>query len=204
MNRRVGVALVALAVSAGLVLSACDGGEDPTDPPTSETSETSESATPTETETADPTDVPTQPEVEAPTPADEALVDDHVGAIWAVRYFLDLYAYMRQTGDTGQFDAMSASECQFCASAVERATAIHEDDGWVEGGEIVFDVHGATAEYPTDEEPNYLVRFSLTQEPQTITRGDGSIDEVDSASGNGVVALQFVNGRFVVFGVNLE
>lgn len=118
-----------LAVGAGLVLSACDGGEDPTDPPTGETSGTSESATPTETESAEPTDVPTQPEVEAPTPADEVLVDDHVGAILAVRYFLDLYAYMRQTGDTGRFEAMSASECQFCASSIENASEIHDAGG---------------------------------------------------------------------------
>ncbi|WP_420113639.1 hypothetical protein [Pseudactinotalea sp.] len=74
------------------------------------------------TEKAEPTDAPTPPEGEAPTPADEALVDDHVGAISAARHFLDLYAYMRQTRDTGQFDA--------------------------------------TAEYPTDDELNYLVRLS--------------------------------------------
>jgi len=191
---------LALAVSAGLLLSACDGGEDPTDPPTTETSE---STTPTEV-TTEPTDVPTPPEVEAPTPAPEASVDDHVGAIWAVRYFMDLYTYMRQTGDTSQFEAMSAPECEFCTGAVENALEIHETGGWVEGGELIFRIEDATANYPTDQEPNYLVRFAMTQETQTIHRGDGSVDETDLGEYNVVVALQHVDGRFVTFGVNYE
>jgi hypothetical protein len=113
---------LALAVSAGLLLSACDGGEEPTDPPTTETSE---STTPTEV-TTEPTDLPTPPEVEAPTPPPEAAVDDHVGAIYAARYFLDLYTYMRQTGETAQFEAMSAPECEFCTSSIENALEIHD------------------------------------------------------------------------------
>ncbi|WP_156253593.1 DUF6318 family protein [Pseudactinotalea terrae] len=189
-------------MSAGLLLAACDGGEDPTDPPT----ESSSSEAPTEpaTETTEPAETATPPEVEAPTPAPEAATDDHVGAIHAARYFMDLYAYMRQTGDTAQFQAMSAAECEFCASSIENATEIHDAGGWVEGGSIVFDVSDATADYPTEQEPSYLVRFPLAQEPQRIFRSDGSVDNVDAASGAGVVAVQFVDGRFVVFGVNLE
>lgn len=202
MNRRVGAAVVALAVGAGLVLSACDGGEDPTDPPTTATTD-SESPTETESETDEPTDAPTPPDVEAPTPADEVLVDDHVGAIWAARYFFDLYAYMRQTGDTGQFAAMSASECKFCAGAIERATEIKDEGGWVEGGEITFDIEQATAEYPTDDEPSYLVRFEGTQEEQTLYWSDGSSDTVEASPAEAVVAVQYVNDRFVVFGVNV-
>ena len=201
MNRRPRVLAVALMVSAALLLSACDG-DDPTAPPTSETSE---STTPTETVTTDePTDVPTPPEVEAPTPAPEVLVDDHVGAIYAARYFLDLYAYMRQTGDTAQFEATSAPECEFCASAVERATEIHEAGGWVEGGELEFDIDVATAELPTADEPSYLVRFAATELPTVTHLGDGSTSEKAGGDLQVVVALQYINGRFVVFGVNSE
>ncbi|WP_156253595.1 DUF6318 family protein [Pseudactinotalea terrae] len=203
MGRRGRLAAAALAISAGLLLSACDGGEDPTDPPTTEPS-SSEVPTEPATETTEPPETATPPEVEAPTPAPEAAVDDHVGAIYAARYFMDLYAYMRTTGDSAQFEAMSASECEFCAGAVDYASELHEAGGWVEGGAIVFDVLEAAADYPTDAEPNYLVRFSLTQEPQVIHRGDGSTGETEEVVADAVVALQFLDGRFVVFGVNVE
>lgn len=189
-------------MSVALLLSACDGGEDPTDPPTTEPS-SSEAPTEPATETTEPAETATPPEVEAPTPAPEAAVDDHVGAIYAARYFMDLYAYMRQTGDTAQFQAMSAAECEFCASSIENATEIHDAGGWVEGGEIMFDLDEAAAEYPTDEEPNYLVRFSAVQEPQSIFRGDGSVSDVGESPADAVVALQFIDGRFIVFGVNV-
>lgn len=91
---------VALAAVGVLTLSACDPGEDPTNPPS-----TAESSTEPTTSASPTEDVSTPPEVEAPTPPPEMAVDDHVGAIWATRYFIDLYTYMRQTGDTSQFEA---------------------------------------------------------------------------------------------------
>ncbi|GAB2623337.1 DUF6318 family protein [Pseudactinotalea suaedae] len=191
---------MALAMSAGLLLSACDGGEGPTEPPTTGTV-TSESTTPTEV-TTEPSDIPTPPEVEAPTPAPEAAVDDHIGAIWAARYFMDLYTYMRQTGDTTQFEAMSAPECEFCASSIENVVEIHEEGGWVEGGELVFDIDEATANYPTADEPNYVVQFTVTEQPSTIHAGDGTSDARPGASGDVQVGLQYVDERYVVFGVN--
>jgi hypothetical protein len=196
------VAAAALAMSAALLLSACDDGEEPTDPPTTETP-TSASPTEPESETTEPVDVPTPPEVEAPTPPPEAAVDDHVGAIWAARYFLDLYTYMRATGDTAPFEAMSAPECQFCSSQSEVAAEIHDAGGWVEGGEVVFDPQEATADYPTDAEPNYLVRFEMVEEAGTIHEGDGTTATIDGDVYQVVVALQFIDGRFVVFGVNV-
>lgn len=196
--------MVALAVSAGLLLSACDGGEDPTTPPTS--SETSQDPTPSETtsEATPSTEGPTPPEVEAHTPPPEAAVDDHVGAIHAARYFLDLYAYMRQSGDTTQFQAMSAPECEFCSSSISNAAEIHDGDGWVEGGEFVVDVSQARADYPTADEPSYVVRFTVVEEPSVIHRGDGTLEEVEGGELRSAVALQYVQGRFLVVGVNAE
>lgn len=190
-----------LALPCLLFVAACDPGtEDPTPAPP-----TSESPTDDPTTSESPSDeVPTPPEVEAPTPAPEASVDDHVGAIYAARYFLDLYTYMRATGDTSQFEAMSADGCEFCAGAVENAEEITADGGWAEGGELEFDIEKATAEYPTDDEPNYLVRFAMTQAPQQIHRADGSTDAVEATSGDVVVALQYTNGRFITHGVNFE
>lgn len=201
MNRRAGVAAIALAVSAGLLLSACDGGDDPTDPPTTETSET----TPAETETTvERTEVATPPEVEAPTPPPEASVDDHVGAIWATRHFLDLYAYMYATGETAQFEAMSTSECQFCVSSIEGARELHDAGAWVHGGAITFTMDQASAEYPTDTEPSYLVRIDAEEEPSTTHQADGSTAEVAGGAFQSVIALRYVDGRFIVFGVNTE
>lgn len=190
-----------LALLGVLAVSACDPGEDPTDPPTTSTeATTADDATTSES----PTDVATAPEVEAPTPAPEALVDDHVGAIYAARYFLDLYTYMRATGDTAQFEAMSAEGCEFCADAVVNAQEVTAGGGWVEGGELEFDIEKATAEYPTEDEPNYIVRFSMTQQAQTIHRADGSIDTTEPGDYDVGVALRFVDGRFITSGLNFE
>lgn len=186
-----------LALLGVLAASACDPGDDPTDPPTTAT-ETSEEPTTSESPTED---VPTPPEVEAPTPAPEASVDDHVGAIYAARYFLDLYTYMRATGDTAQFEAMSAEECEFCADSITTAKDLHADGGWAEGGELRFDIEAATAEYPTEDEPSYMVRFTTTEEPSVVHHGDGSQEALKGATFDTVVALRYVDDRFIVFGV---
>lgn len=184
-----------------LAVSACDLGEGPTEPASSAESSTATDPATSESPTAD---APTPPEVDAPTPPPEMAVNDHVGAIWATRYFLDLYTYMRASGNTAAFEGMSAPECDFCASSIENAEEITADGGWAEGGALVFDINEATAEYPTDSEPNYLVRFSMTQERQVIHRPDGSVEEVGESSADVVVAMRYVDGRFICSGVNSE
>ncbi len=198
---RSGRVLAAVAVCAAVALSGCDGGgEEPTADPTTTAEPTTEEPT-----SEEPTsEAPEPPEVESPTPAPETQTDDHVGAIWAARYFLDLYTYMRATGDTASFEAMSAPECQFCAGAVERAQELHEAQGWAEGGALVFDVGDAVADYPTDDEPSYLVYFTMTQEEQRIHRADGSVDVTDGGEYQVVVALEYDDGSYLVHGLNFE
>src|SRR5690606_40272765 len=132
--RRSGRVLAAVAVCAAVVLSGCDGGgEGPTADPTTPAEPTTEEPT-----SAEPTsEVPEPPEVESPTPAPETQTDDHVGAIWAARYFLDLYTYMRATGDTASFEAMSAPECGFCAGQeIGRASCRERGELTVGGGAV--------------------------------------------------------------------
>ena len=196
---RSGRVLAAVAVCAAVALSGCDGGgEDPTADPTTTAEPTTEEPT-----SEEPTsEAPEPPEVESPTPAPETQTDDHVGAIWAARYFLDLYAYMRATGDTASFEAMSAPECQFCESAVDNAREIHDAGGWVEGGGLLFDINEATVEYPTADEPNYFVRFTATEEPSVIYGREDTPEDKDGATFDVAVALRVVDGKFVVYGVN--
>ena len=198
---RSGRVLAAVAVCAAVALSGCDGGgEEPTADPTTTAEPTTEEPT-----SEEPTsEAPEPPEVESPTPAPETQTDDHVGAIWAARYFLDLYTYMRATGDTASFEAMSAPECGFCSSQVEVASDIHAAGGWVEGGSLEFDINEAAAAYPTEDEPNYVVRFTMTESPITIHEGDGTVDEIDSSEYRVAIAMRFIDGRFRVFGVNAE
>ena len=198
---RSGRVLAAVAVCAAVALSGCDGGgDDPTADPTTTAEPTTEEPT-----SAEPTsEAPEPPEVESPTPAPETQTDDHVGAIWAARYFLDLYTYMRATGDTASFEAMSAPECGFCAGQVEVAEEIHDGGGWVEGGAVVFDINEAAAQYPTDDDPNYVVRFTMTESDMKIHNGDGTFDEYEAEEYRVAIAMQHLDGRFVVFGVNGE
>lgn len=195
---------VLVCVAAGAIgLAACDPGEDPTDGGSS-SSETSSGTESSEPVTSESTEVATPPDVEPPEFPEGAEVNDHRGAILATQYFLDLYVYMGASGRTGEFEAMSGPECEFCTSSVETVEDIYEAGGWVEGGGLSFDLGEATAEYPTEDEPNYLVRFAGNEEPSVTHYGDGTTEARDGATFESVVALLFVNDRFIVSGVNSE
>ena len=203
MRSRVRVWAAGAAVLGVLAVSACDPGDDPTDPPTT-SAESTTSDEPTTSES--PSDeVSTPPEVEAPTPPEGMNVDDHQGAALAVQYFFDLYSYMRTTWDTSEWDAMSDPDCGFCTDHSDYVGALEDAGAWIEGGEIIFDLADADVVLPTEDQPAYTVVVDAVEQPLIAHNADGtSTREPDERDVHLEVGVSFVGDRFIVLGVNLD
>lgn len=94
--------------------------------------------------TMDPADQTPRPEVakpEAPAVMKEQTAE---GAQATLTYLLDSYTYMMTTGDTSLWEASIDQDCSVCTSFLDNATTLHEQDGYLVGGE--FTVHGTTFE----------------------------------------------------------
>lgn len=195
--RKSGAAVGLLALALGV--AACDpGGEDPTTPPTTDVTTTTDPTTePTETETSGP------PDIDPPEVPDGMDVDDHQGAALAAGYFLELANYMNATGETALFEAMSGPDCNFCSYTVETVTALYEDGGWVEGGELVFDISTADVVLPTAEQPAYTVQLNAEQNAQTTHLGDGSTESAGASQIELALGVQYTGGEFTILGVNV-
>lgn len=202
---RRGVAVLAVALAFGV--AACDPGEDPTNPPTSETSDesSSPSESPSSEEPAETTTTAGPPEIDPPEPPEGMFVDDHQGAILAASYFLDLYSYMRTTGDTRQFEAMSGPDCEFCSTSITSTEELHGNGNWIEGGELVHDVDEMTAELPNAERPEYVVHVQATEQPFTVHYSDGTSERAEEpVELLMAIGVRYVNDRFIVLGVTYE
>jgi len=98
---------------------------------------------------------------------------DEAGAIAAVKYFLELYAYAFGSGDTAEFAAMSSPGCDFCSNTLDAVTALHETGGTAFGGEPLWEEESfVVAEV---SEGVFSVDFNATQEELTILSADGSV-----------------------------
>lgn len=200
----------ATVAASALALAACDGGEDPTtDPPettvTEATTEPTEPREPTEpTEdatTGGPTGEP--PEVEEPTAPPEMAVDDPTGAAATTYYFLNLYDYMRATGDTAAWEALSSPECEWCTGTMEDVLSLHAAGGWIESPGLDFDITTARVELPDSDHPYYTVRLRVVEPAFQQVSGDGTVQEgAETTLDPFIVAVAYAGGSFEVTGVN--
>lgn len=187
--------LLAVALAAGL--AACDPGDEPTEPPSSDGTTTA-----TEPATTDPSsDVPTPPDLDAPTPPEAIGVDNRDGAAAAVEHFFALLDYARATGDVGGLASLSASDCVYCSTRIESIEALHTDNGWAESpGSTLSDL---AVTYPTADQPEYFVTFTLTSPDLTIHHGDGSLEQVPGGTNAGfAAAVVWEAGGFLISGIN--
>nr|WP_139084348.1 DUF6318 family protein [Nesterenkonia sp. F] len=67
------------------------------------------------------------PEPEAPEEITEKSED---GAEAALKYWWELYAYARNTGDTSSLASMSMSTCDYCKARVEHTVGVFDQGGW--------------------------------------------------------------------------
>lgn len=187
--RRRPIAAAVLALT-GLV-AGCSGGEDPVEPaaPEPTPTATAPSASPSPSPSAEGEDKPERP----------AAMEKHdaEGAAAAAEYFLSLYNYTKDSGDTTEWQSMSHEACYFCQNVLDRAAQIHDAELTIEGGDLSFEVlqvyrrDSATGLFPLDVE--------VTQEASKTARPDGSV-ESETAKQTGVmrVELGLREGTWVV------
>ncbi len=156
---RRGAVLVGTVVSVGAVVSvsACTGAapEPPSTTPVTTSSEATTSPSPTPTAPAEPAKPASWT-----TGSDDAAVD-------AAAYFMDLYNYVRATGDLTEWDALSDPGCEFCTGTHTLAEETYGAGGWLEqsdvtvtdgelaGFDATFRVHGVELSYFVPEVREY-------------------------------------------------
>ena len=102
-----GAISVGLSMVGVLLLGGCAGSAEP-------------GPDPTPSVTAEPTvtPAPTASVASATAPVRPAEMDrnDEVGAAAAAEYFLRLFPYVMQSGDLTEWERISTTDCQFCAT----------------------------------------------------------------------------------------
>ncbi|UFU04652.1 DUF6318 family protein [Ruania suaedae] len=92
------------------------------------------------------------------------------GAIAAAEYFVELYPYVYASGDLEEWDALSDEGCGFCTNVRDRATELHADGGYAEGGEV--EVYSSDGGGPYDG--LYSVTLGVRTAESRHLQSDGS------------------------------
>lgn len=125
------------------------------------------------------------------------------GAEAAAQYFLQLYPYAYNTGDLTEWEAMSHPECAFCASVIDRVTALHAEGGYETGGEMV--VEEVTASEPVPGNDFFGVDLVVDQRPGTKHTPDGqTVEEFGGLHVAVMVALRFDGENWAIREVSIE
>ncbi|NMR19858.1 DUF6318 family protein [Cellulomonas fimi] len=156
-------------------------------------SDASPSPTPTSTTASSPepspSPTPSEPTVAKPARPAEMDRTDEVGAAAAAEYFLSMYAYVMQTGDFAEWDAMTTDACVFCQAVRTDATEILADGREYAGGEIalsnveVGDFDDLLRAYP--------VKASMTLSESVEKGSDGALLARTEAS-RGTVVVEVI------------
>lgn len=116
--------LFALALGVGM-LSACDDGASPDPSPVASSSAEVDTPEPT----ADYTIPPRPQDVRKPEEPELTAIDID-NAYELARYYLDLYPYVKATGDTAEWEKYAHPECEYCATVIEAAEVENESGAW--------------------------------------------------------------------------
>ncbi|PFG36441.1 hypothetical protein ATL41_1164 [Flavimobilis soli] len=130
----------ASVVLAAILLTGCtsEAAPSPTAPPTPLPASKTPSATPTASATAD------KPTIEKITTPPAVPVDlktpGKVGSKAAVEYFVALYGYTLNTGDTSLLRSISAPTCEYCSALAEGAEKLADEDRLLLGSALSIDL----------------------------------------------------------------
>ncbi|GAA2720078.1 DUF6318 family protein [Cellulomonas aerilata] len=183
LGRRITVAVVVGAVT----LAGCTGRE-PEVVETRDTGSGTVAPRPSPGPTTSPTATPATPSPPAPPP-DLARADE-AGAAAAAQYFVSLYSYTMQTGDTAAWTQMSADVCGFCGRIKADAEAIAANGETYVGGDILL---SEVTVLPQDElVGGFPVDASFTQAPARHTDAEGTVIN-ETAGDSGPVRIDTLN-----------
>lgn len=179
-------ALAVLALSAAL-LSACGDGADP-DPSPSAATESTTTVEPSTNYT-----IPPRPEdVHKPDEPDLSTVDIN-SAYELARYYLDLYPYVKATGDTTEWEKYAHPECEYCATVIDSAVASNEVGAWSDFNLGVADV----ATFSATGDVDFRVDFLVDRDEIVYYGPDGEV-RTDPAEHSVVIGIKEVDGKLLV------
>ncbi|WP_152605800.1 DUF6318 family protein [Cellulomonas carbonis] len=138
------------------------------------------------THSPEPSPEPT-PAPSPPQPTAAMQIADPAGAEAAAAYFIELFLYTMESGDTGPWDRASDPACDFCRASSEEATSIRtSDQRYVDLGLTVTDVGLIRFE---DAVGTFLVEVAYDSRGVEIRSEQGEV--VDTrAEGSAFLALE--------------
>ena len=179
-------ALAVLALSAAL-LSACGDGADPDPSPSTATEST------TTVEPSTDYTIPPRPEdVRKPDEPDLSTVDIN-SAYELARYYLDLYPYVKATGDTIEWEKYAHPECEYCATVLDEAEIDIESGSWSEVSLGVED----TAWFSVDGNVDYRIDF-LVSRSEYKTYHSETADSIAPAEHAVIIGVSVDNDALLV------
>lgn len=127
--------------------------------------------------------------------------DDALAAIYTAEYFLDLYGYTVETGETQAVLNISLDTCEFCRSLIEATDAIYSKNGWQVGGAFTRG-EGAISRDRMHEKEIQVV-FDATQESAQVFDASGKrISEYGSNEYDVGVNLTQTEGKWLISSVS--
>ena len=139
----------------------------------------------------------------APAKPDQMNEETAEGAVASVYYFLDLYRYAFMTGNTTELAAMSEDQCQFCQSAIDRATKLHATGGWIDKWDQ--SIVDATYYEKLDGYNYNRIKIVINYGQMTSHPGDGTPSKTSDTDDGRVLnfGVRYINGRWSVGAVEV-
>lgn len=176
--------LVAAALGALLVLSACTPsppGTGATTPPGSSSGASSSAPTPAITTPAPTTVAAYQPataegpaqNVPVPVLPEKAKEFSKEGLIAFAEYWYSTLGYVFETGDSKPMMAVSVPTCQTCANINGPVSRWYVNGGWIVGG--LMTVHSSASTFEKDADGNHQAVLTIQQSPISYYEADLSL-----------------------------
>jgi hypothetical protein len=128
---------------------------------------------------------------------------DEAGAAAAATYFMQLFAYVLHTGDVGEWDAVTATDCGFCAKVRADVSRVYGGGGSFSGGELATDQAEVLGSDPTLGGFGVALGYEVSEGAE-LDAGGGVVELKPSERGMAVVDTVFGAHGWVLVGVSLR
>ncbi len=148
----------------------------PTAPAAATAATPAASASPTATPTVPATSDPTIEKITTPprVPAD-LTTPGKVGSKAAVEYFVALYGYTLNTGDTSLLRAASTETCEFCETYAAGTESFHASGSTAVGGDVTIEFMKLHDQESTENRHVWIVELAFS--PRRATAPGGEVQE---------------------------
>ena len=153
----------------------------PTAPAAATAATPAASASPTATPTVPATSDPTIEKITTPprVPAD-LTTPGKVGSKAAVEYFVALYGYTLNTGDTSLLRAASTETCEFCETYAAGTESFHASGSTAVGGDVTIAFSKLYEEKSSENRHLWVVDLSIAAVRTTSPDGEVTLDKASA------------------------